>query len=346
MSGPRVGQVVAAEARRRWSVHPLSTFTSTVVFPALMVASLFYLPRADFSHRRFGLRELAVTVEGAPGKGGPPPWARAALERLADQPVFTVQVRPDAVGAFEAGQASAAIVLRQDAGAVRAEVHRKDDLVSELLTDRLSAPMVEAAHPTFVKKGGGDEIGEESRANLARVGLFVLLGFGWFFVSSGIIERLVSERERRSLEVLLASPVEAAVLLRGRLSEITLNALLPQAAASLALLLLGFPATSLMLPLLVALGIYPVALAVFVALKDAPDTQSAGWKVGTVFMFAFPSLILVSDVLGPLSPLYRLGTALTGAIAWDVTLPVTLALALLNALGWALTPSVAKRWRL
>lgn len=337
---------VLAEARRRWSVHPLSTFTSAVVFPALMMAVLFYLPSVGIQGRSLELRPVAVEVEGA-SPGEVPAWAAPAVAGLRDQPVYALRIQPGAEAAFEGGEASAAVVLsRGEGGAIRAEVHRRDDLASQLLVDALAAVDAAGRLPRLIPAGGRDAGADAARGNLARAGLFILLGFGWFFVSAGVIERLVSERERRSLECLLSTPVDEGRLVRGRLLELCLHSSLPQLACAAALVGLGFPPSALTVPLLVMAGLYPLALACFTLLQGTEDMVSASWKTGVGFMFAFPLLILISDVLGPLSPFYRISAALTGPVAWEVYLPTLSALALLTGACWALTPAAARRWRI
>ena len=79
------------------------------------------------------------------------------------------------------------------------------------------------------------------------------------------------------------------------------------------------------------------------------DAEQVGYcirETGVGFMFLFPLMILTSDVLGPLSPIFQLGHALSGEVNWALYLPAAGGLALANLAGWLLTPLAARRWRL
>lgn len=340
-------QVVRAELRRRWTVHPRATLMATVVFPALTVAALFYLPTARLAEGSLGLRRAAYTVEGQAPGAPVPDWARPPLEALAGQRIYSLTPDPDAPGAVEAGRASAGVLVRRGAaaGEVAVEIHHRDDLVSVALFDALEAEIASRHTPTLVR-ASSEAPDQDRRDNLSRVALFVLVGFAWFFASSGVLERFVADRERRTLETFLSVPLDPVDLARGRLTEIWIHGSLAQLSCGLALLALGFSPWALLLPLVGALAVYPLAVLVFRLLRQTPELLAAGWRTGVLFMFAFPLAILGSDLLGPLSPAYRLARALSGAPEPAAAVGAVGGMGLLALLAWVWTPRVARGWRL
>lgn len=312
-------QVLRAEWRKMWTSHPWSTFNAAVVFPALMLTGMAWLPGADLS-AHLHLRQVVVEVDPEEGT-----WANPWLTALQDQPVFDVGVGKDALARFQRGEVAAAVQLRRgEDGEVQAQIHRHQDLLSGLLVDRLSHAHEAFTQPRFVPDHE-EKPADRGRDHLASLTVFILLGFVWFFVTVGVVESFVVERERRSLEGLLSNAASVEALIRGRLLAICLYAALPQLSCLMALIAAGLSPWVGAVTLVMVGLLFPLALGCFWLLRNMEEALSAGWRTGVIFMLGFPVVIVGSDVLGPLSPLYQIGRAATGSPE-----PVALGIALLG----------------
>lgn len=333
-------QIFRAEWRRMWTSHPWSTFNAAVLFPAIMLTVMAWLPGADLS-AHLHLRQ--VIVELSPPEES---WAEPWLTALRDQSVFDVVVGQGGLERYHRGEVAAFVQLsRGEDGQVRAQIHRQQDLLSGLLLDRLTHAHESHTSPTLIPLNQ-KKPSDVGRDHLASLTVFILLGFVWFFVTVGVVESFVVERERRSLEGLLSHVASVETLLRGRLLAICVYGALPQLSCLGALLGAGLSPWVFLVSLVMIGLLFPLALACFWMLRDMEDALSAGWRTGVIFMLGFPVVIVGSDVLGPLSPLYQIGRAATGSPE-----PLSLSLALgsllvLNGLSLRLCGVAARRWQL
>jgi hypothetical protein len=317
-----VRRVFVAELRRHLRMAPGSMLMASVVFPFLTVISLYYLPTVDLKGK-VHFQTAAWSQEG--GTQPVPPAVSQLIDALQLQPWYRLEPSPDARLAFEQKKTDLALLVETGAAVsgplpVKFTVLRRNDFFSDLFMDRLEEVRAEELRKGLARVPDvlvPRDAPKESRARKVRAGIvqiapFMLIGFGWFFMTVGVVEGFVAERERRTLEHLLAASVERISLAWGKILFILFQSAGPQLSAALALIVLGFSPWVLSLSLLILLTLLPLCILSFWLYRDADNSLAAGWRNGLLFMLGFPALILSDDVVGTLSPLYHLGKVMQG----------------------------------
>ncbi len=365
----RAWSVCGAELRRHVLMSPFSFLFSTLLFPFLTVSTIYLLPKAHIGGWG-SLRQGAIRIEvdGRPVET-PPAFVEEWISSINNISIYHFVIDPNALERFQAGIYDIALGLQvrsraelssgarrgaavaKDAGAVLS-VYRRDDFLSSLFLAKLRAWGKESArgdggHPRVKPAvGSGPRQTRGSVERLKDIAPFVLIGFAWFFVTAGAIEAFVIEREKRTMELLLATALEAEDIVRGRLAFILLQAAGPQLTAAFALLLAGFSPYLLLFSGLLVLGMIVLSVASFRFTRDSVGAARAGWKTGLIFMLSFPVLIVVDDLSGTLSPFYHLGKAFDGP---PPLLPYCAAYIVFGVSAvWSMRmiPALARRWRL
>jgi len=352
-------QVFTAELRRHWAIAPRSLLMATLIFPFLTVLAIYHLPTVDLKgtvhlqHAVYSL-QLPEQLESQHAEADP---LTSFLEGLQQQPYYRLELVADAAARYRSGGADLALIIRGDSRRPNdapwtVEILRKQDFISELFVDHLKSEIarIEAqtlAHvpiPLIPIKEPSVQQATQARSGLVQVAPFLLLGFAWFFLTAGTVEAFVSERERRTLELLLSAPISKSSVALGKIGFVLLQALGPQLASAAALILVGFSPWVLSLVFLIELALLPATVICFWYFRDLDNSVAAGWRTGLIFMLGFPILILTDDVVGTLSPFYYLGKVLEGPppptfFVGCLLLEIPAAL-----LALTLLPKVARGW--
>lgn len=369
-----IRQVATAECLRYLRVAPRSTIMATLVFPFLTILAIYLLPQLR-SAGAFHLQRAAWSIEQSaviddPSLNAnaplPPAVSRAGglrkslepwLKELQQQPLYRLEEVPNARSAFEQREVTLALIFRPEPGetgqgAIGVEVLRRNDFFSSLFMDRLRTVERKMLSPEQTHSPGALVSGEskqaaverQGRSGIAQVAPFLLIGFAWFFMTVGAVEAFVVERERRTLEQLLAAPISRLALAWGKILFIVGQSALPQLSGALAFVVLGFSPWVFSVVGLLVTFLVPLGVLAFWYYRDLDSSMAAGWRNGLIFMLGFPLLILTDDVIGTLSPLYHLSKALEGPPPLRFFLGWSL-LSLLLSLGAVLwLPRLARRW--
>lgn len=331
-------------------VFPFLTIWVLYALPRLKAPQNLQLFHAAYSIQRVEEVPGSGSTEGR-GQEVPPDLA-AWIEALKGQPYFALHASNDARRAFEEGAVELAVLMAPERsettqpasdGVARTAgsepearwtltVLRHHDFFSSLFVDHVQRLEREGTgHPrardTQSDKPSGNSIlrtsdrmtrlrqdkDSEGRAGLLQTAPFLLLGFAWFFLTVGATEGFVVEREKRTLEPLLSTPVSREGLAWGRILSSVVQAAMPMCSASLAFVSIGLSPWIFSVVILLVLLSVPVGALLFWLFRDLEQAMVAGWRTGGVFMVGFPLLILADDLVGTLSPLYPVSRALEQA---------------------------------
>ncbi len=377
-------RVFRAEFQRHVHTAPISFWLATLIFPFSTVVVLFLLPRLHLDSVAQVLPAgYSVHAPETRGDGpGPSELSRLFVEALADQPYYRLEPVEDARRAFEAGTVALGVELRWHAGGERPgdentgadeggragggpseardqggdlltlTVHRDDDFWSELFLHHALKVAEQPPAPGGAETGDvlvptttrGQEEERKARSGIIEAAPFILIGFAWFFLTVGVVETFVVERERRTLEVLLELAIPRETLVLGKLLFVLFQTALAQAATGTGFLVVGFSPWVLTLFLLVMVAAVPFAVLSFRYCRDMEDSTTAGWKNGLIFILGFPLVILGDDIAGRWSPVYQLTRAFDGPPPpiWFLSL---LSVACVCA-AWSIyrVPALAREW--